>query len=182
MGWATVLLSGVVAGVVSALVSWFAGLHRDKRAAEQQVRFAETEMAHRREDVRRDRLTDALVEFLALDRARFDVTSRFMVTVTEIVDAMGSSESMPLTDQQREELGGALEEMLPRTRAAEDALQRVRLYAPALYDLALSAHVVTKFDFDAESEALGAARGRERYRQAVGALLSAARTELGIVV
>lgn len=92
MEWATVLLSGVMAGAVSAFVPWVGGLHRDKKAAEQRATEAKADMTSRREDMRRQRLTDALVDFLAADRQRFDASLHLGYAVRDVV-APGDHES-----------------------------------------------------------------------------------------
>ena len=183
MEWATVLLSGVVAGSVSALVSWTGGLHRDIKAAEHRMAEASEEATRRREDTRREHLADALAEFLAGDRRRFEGTRLGLATIEHIVESMmaGDCDEEMLHAKSSEALAG----YRPYKDAAANAAERIRLYALDLDNLVSRVHAM----FDASGvEKTSAARRRSaaqsqrEYQGAVAALVASARAELGIVV
>jgi hypothetical protein len=176
MEWGTVLFSGVVAGMVSTLASWVTGLHRDRKAAAERAAAALAETAHRREDTRRERLTEAVVDFLKADQQRFDASSSFFLTLKHLP---GGAEAQKVA-------GETVTKLKPPRDAAENALQRVGLYAPALRPLAVQMHDMggvrpnEEDSLQADREAL--MRHKRAYRAAVDEFMAAARTELGIVL
>ncbi len=79
----------------------------------------------------------------------------------------------------REWAAEVLAKFQPHRDAAANAMQRIGLYAPTLYDLADRAYQIV--DVDSTSAPEVRARSEKAYRAAADRLAAAARTELGIV-
>lgn len=132
--------------------------------------------AYRREDVRRDRLTDAVVDFLAADRQRFEGTR----SAADMLRQLAEWERVEDYDRTtlRAKATEALAEFDPHRDSALSAMQRIGLYAPDLYDLAERTYQL--IDLDSTAGPRDRAVREQVYRAAVDALVASARVELGI--